>query len=152
MLKWIMAAILLLPMAEIAVFIVVASKIGLGWALLLALATTVCGVLSLQRIGRTGLNEFRGALADRDHFDVGAGTFLSVLGALLMVLPGFITDLIGALLLIGPLRRQFVARLRPAGIARPPRPAADVVDLDPEEWKQVPERKLDHRRDGPEAG
>ena len=52
MVKWIIIAILLLPVAEIAAFILVAAIIGLGWAFLLMLATTLPGFLVLRRAGR----------------------------------------------------------------------------------------------------
>jgi UPF0716 protein FxsA len=149
MVKWIIPAILMLPLAEIAAFVTVASWIGFGWALLLALATTFCGVWVLRRAGRDGLARFRGAMAARADFDLGAGTFLTVLGGLLLVLPGFITDVLGGLVLIGPLRRRLVALLRPstaAGRRGGAGAAEGVVDLDPEEWRQLPERQLDTPR------
>ena len=52
MVKWVIIAVLLLPVAEIAVFILVVAIIGLLWAVLLTLATTLAGVLVLRRAGR----------------------------------------------------------------------------------------------------
>ena len=49
MVKWILIGLLALPVAELAVFILVAANIGLGWALLIMLGTTVAGFLVLRR-------------------------------------------------------------------------------------------------------
>ena len=66
MAKWIIAAILLLPLAEIAAFILVAALVGLGVAFLLMLATTLAGFLVLRRAGRGGIARFRVTMADTD--------------------------------------------------------------------------------------
>jgi len=103
MAKWIIAAILLLPLAEIAAFILVAALVGLGTAFLLMLATTLAGFLVLRRAGRGGIARFRVTMADTDVAGIQANTsgFLTVLAGLLLFLPGFLTDLIGVALLIG---------------------------------------------------
>ena len=147
MLRWIIAAILLFPVAEIAAFVLVASLIGLGWAFLLLLATTALGIVLLRQAGRGKLAGFRVAVSDRNitAIEGGSDTFLVMLGALLLVLPGFITDLIGLLLLVRPLRRWCSAALRRA-VHGHRRNADAVVDLTPDEWRQVPDRELENRR------
>src|ERR1044071_1314249 len=143
MAKWIIAAILLLPLAEIAAFILVAALVGLGAAFLLMLATTLAGFLVLRRAGRGGIARFRVAVTDTDVAGIQANTsgFLTVLAGLLLFLPGFLTDLIGVALLIGPVRRwcgrafrQWMRRRSPADHS--------TIDLAPGEWQQVPEPKL----------
>jgi UPF0716 protein FxsA len=150
MVKWIIVAILLLPVAEIATFILVATLIGLGWALALMLATTLAGVLVMRRAGRGRLAQFRVAVADSDVTGIEANTggFLTVLAGVLLFLPGFITDLVGALLLIGPLRRWCGGRFRRVVHARSGRRDA-VVDLAPGEWRQVPDPELENKREKP---
>ena len=59
MVKWIIIAVLLLPVAEIATFVLVALLIGFGWAFLLMLATTLAGFVVLKRAGRGGFATFR---------------------------------------------------------------------------------------------
>ena len=147
MLRWIIAAILLFPVAEIAAFVLVASLIGLGWAFLLLLATTTLGIALLRQAGRGRLAGFRVAVSDRNITAIEGGTdaFLTILGAFLLVLPGFITDLIGLLLLVKPLRHWCGAALRRAVHGRR-RDANPVVDLAPGEWRQVPDRELENRR------
>jgi UPF0716 protein FxsA len=143
MVKWIIIAILLLPLAEIAAFTLVAALAGLGMALLLMLATTVAGFLVLRRAGRGRIARFRVAVADTGIAGIQAHTsgFLTVLAGLLLFLPGFLTDLIGAALLIGPVRRwcgktfrHWVRRRNPAD--------RSTIDLAPGEWQQLPDREL----------
>ena len=143
MVKWIVTAILLLPLAEIVAFIVVAAIVGLGWAFLLMLATTLAGVLVLRRAGRGGIARFRVAVADTDVAGIQANTsgFLTVLAGLLLFLPGFLTDLVGAALLIGPVRR-WCGRTFRLWVRRRNPGDRSTIDLAPGEWQQVPEREL----------
>ena len=146
MAKWIIAAILLLPLAEIAAFIVVAALVGLGVAFLLMLATTLAGFLVLRRAGRGGIARFRVAVADTDvaGFQAHASGLLTVLAGLLLFLPGFLTDLIGVALLIGPVRRWCGRTFRRWARRRNP-PDRSTIDLAPGEWQQLPERELPHK-------
>jgi UPF0716 protein FxsA len=145
MAKWIITAILLLPLAEIVAFIVVAALVGLGMAFVLMLATTLAGFLVLRRAGRGGIARFRVAVADTDVAGIQANTsgFFTVLAGLLLFLPGFLTDLIGVALLIGPVRRWcgktfrlWIRRRNPAD--------RSTIDLAPGEWEQVRDRELPH--------
>jgi UPF0716 protein FxsA len=142
MVKWIIIGILLLPLTEIAVFFLVAALIGWLWTFALMLATTVAGVLVLRRAGRARLARFRVAVADTDMTGIEAhtGGFLTVLAGLLLFLPGFLTDLIGAVLLIGPVRRWCAATFRRIIHTRGPA-RSSVIDLAPSEWRHIPERE-----------
>ena len=72
----------------------------------------------------------------------GPGTLMLLAGILLLV-PGFITDVLGLLLLLAPLRRALAALL---GLRSPPSPPDGVVDLAREQWHQVPDPALPDRR------
>jgi UPF0716 protein FxsA len=147
MAQWIIATIVLYPVAEIAVFAIVASFIGLGSAFALLLGTTVVGLLVLRWAGGARWSRFRVAVGTRNITAIeadGVGV-LTVLGGFLLVLPGFISDLIGLLLLIAPLRRALATAVGRA-IRRRQRHADSIVDLEPDEWRQVPDRELDDRR------
>src|SRR4029079_11316027 len=140
MVKRLIIALLLLPVAEIATFILVAAIIGVGWTLLLTLLTSLCGVLVLRRAGRARIARLRVAVADTDKtwIEANTGGALTVLGGLLLFLPGFLTDLIGAALLVGPVRRRFGAMFQ--GWARQSdQRSRSVIDLAPGEWQQVPD-------------
>ena len=146
MVKWVIIAVLLLPVAEIAVFILVVAIIGLLWAVLLTLATTLAGVLVLRRAGRGRIARLRVAVAETDKawIEAHTGGFLTVVAGLLLFLPGFLTDLIGAVLLIGPLRRRIGATFRRWVRSRDQR-SRSVIDLAPGEWEQMPDPKLSNR-------
>ncbi|HEY4140025.1 MAG TPA: FxsA family protein [Pseudolabrys sp.] len=147
--KWLLLAILALPIAELAVFIAVAAAIGFGWALGLMLATSLTGGLILRHAGgnhiarvRTAMNQglnqgsFTAVQADGD----GVATLFA---GILLLIPGFITDALGVLLLIAPLRRALAGAF---GAAQPPRRSDGIVDLEPEQWQRVPDKELpDHR-------
>ena len=143
MVKWIIIAILLLPLAEIAVFVLVAVLAGFAWAVILTLLTTLAGFLILRHAGRGNIARFRVAVADTDVAGIQANTsgFLTVLAGLLLFLPGFLTDLIGAALLIGPVRRWCGKTFR-VWIRRRNPGDRSTIDLAPGEWQQVPDREL----------
>jgi UPF0716 protein FxsA len=114
-------ALLLAAVVEIAVFVVVAKVIGLAWAILLALAFSVCGMVLLGREGRRGWQRMReaargGAPAGRQAADGVAG----MIAALLLVVPGFVTGVVGLLLLVPPLRSVTAGRIRAATEKRVP--------------------------------
>ena len=95
-------------LAELAVLIVVAGWIGIGWTLLATLATSAVGWLLLARQGMRALTDLRDRArsrqpAGRELGDAG----LVAVGGLLMVLPGFLGDLLGLLCLL-PLTRGLV--------------------------------------------
>jgi UPF0716 protein FxsA len=146
MVKWIVIAILLLPLAEIAAFILVAALVGFAWALLLTLASTLAGALVLRQAGRGQIARLHAAVAETGAAGIAgsAGGLLIVLAGLLLFLPGFLTDLIGAALLIAPVRRWCGRTLR--GWLRRRRPGeSDTIELAPGEWRQVPDSKLPDR-------
>src|SRR6266487_1578748 len=63
-----------------------------------------------------------------------------VLAGLLLLVPGFLTDVAGALLLVPALQRRILATLlRSFGEARSK--TAAVVKLDPDEWRRVAEEE-----------
>jgi len=158
MVKWIVSAILLLPLAELAVFILIAASIGFASALGLALATTLVGALLLRHASRAQISRFRDAVAESGGIgiEVGSGRFFAVVAGLLNDMPGFQNDAIGLLLLLGPLRRALGAAIgrwidggaaSPRGGSGPRQPRGDrsLVDLAPDEWHQVPDRELQNR-------
>lgn len=146
MVKHIIVAILLLPVAEIAVFVLVAALIGFLGAFTLMLLTTLAGVAVLRRAGRGRIAEFRVAVSDGEVTGVEANTggFLTVLAGLLLLLPGFLTDLAGAALLIRPLR-QWCGQSFKAWVSRRQDAQRGVIDLAPDEWQQVPDREIESR-------
>lgn len=102
----ILLSILCIPIAEIAVFIKVGQIVGLGWTLLLVVLTAVLGVALLRRQGLRTLTLTQQKL-DRGELPVGElfeGLCLLTAGGLLLM-PGFITDIIGLALFVPPIRK-----------------------------------------------
>ena len=154
MVKRIILAILLLPVAEIAAFVLVAALLGVAGALLLMLATTLAGFLVLRHSGRSGIAHFRVAVSDAQitASEVNSAGFLTVLAGLLLVLPGFLTDLVGIALLIAPVRQwcgRMARRWFQSWVGGRQHGDPSVIDLEPDQWKQVPQRKLPRRSKKP---
>ena len=142
--KWGFIGLFLLPVAEMAAFVAVAAVIGWLWTVCLFLATTILGLLVLRRSGRSDIDRFRDAFR-RDgiraiHLESpGLGPML---GGILLVFPGFITDVLGALLLVPAVRRQIRRRIARSREARRRRRDPSVVDLTPKEWRQISEKPI----------
>ena len=147
--KWTLIGLLVLPAAELLAFFLMAALIGWLWAASLFIATSIVGVLLLRRFGRADLDRLRTAFA-RDgvralHLETpGVATMVS---GILLIFPGFITDLLGAALLLPAVRRWTAAKF--ATLARSSRrtPRDDrVIELEPGEWHQIPDRGRRRRR------
>ncbi len=111
-----------LPLLEVAVFIQVGGVIGVWPTIAATIATALAGSLLLRAQGLAVLMRARtqmdqGQLPAREMFE---GVCLVLAGALLLV-PGFVTDVIGLLLFVPPLRemlRLMIARHIAAKAAR----------------------------------
>lgn len=94
-----------LPIAEIAVFIAVGGAIGVWPTLGLVLLAAVAGVSLIRVQGLRTLWSARNALERRRIPIVEAFDALCiVLGGILLVIPGFITDAVALVLLLPPIR------------------------------------------------
>jgi UPF0716 protein FxsA len=144
-LKWIIIAILAFPVAELGVYLAVASEIGFFRAFLLQLVCSAAGFFVLRRAGRVRLARWRAGIraGGVSGLDASAGG-AEVLGGILLLVPGFITDMVGAILLVPPLRQAFGAGIRHllTRYSQTPGPGPDpVIDLKPGEWHEVKTRK-----------
>lgn len=152
--KYLLLAILTLPVMELAVFVAVAGAIGFLWAVLLQVAASTAGAMVLRHAGGNHIARVRVAMGQK----LGDGGFaalqadsagsLTLLAGILLLIPGFITDVLGLLLLLAPLRRALGALF---GLKAAPARADGVVDLEPEHWHQVPDGALTDRRDDKRA-
>jgi UPF0716 protein FxsA len=108
-----LAALIGVPLIEIALFIQVGGWIGLAPTLALVVLTAVIGAWILRRQGISVLMRASRQLSDGSLpvVEVFEALCLVVAGALLLT-PGFFTDTIGALLLVPALRRTLYQRLR----------------------------------------
>ncbi len=134
--------------AEILAFVAVVDWVGLGPALLLSFAASVLGLSRLRHVGVAALTRLRavaeGRASREDAFIDGA---MSTVGAVLLIVPGFLTDLVG-LALMAPSCREWVKHrigvsASPIG-QRPSAPRASAprtIELETQDWS-----RLDHMR------
>lgn len=144
-------AFLALPILEIATFILVGQRIGVGPTLLLVLLAGFAGVLILRRLGLSALTKLNRTLRRESLSGEGlAGNFLIAVGAVLLIIPGFLTDIAALLLFLPPVRsliwRRWAGSIQmktyyssshttnpPSG---GPRAHGDYVDLSPEDFRR----------------
>ncbi len=106
---WLLIPIVLLPLAEVW-FILSVSAPLLGWpiTLLLLAATSFLGARLLRREGRAIWLEAVDAMRmGRVPYDQFVDGLLVAFGAALMLAPGFISDIMGLVLLVPLTRRPF---------------------------------------------
>lgn len=96
-----------LPLIEIALFIWVGSAIGVGFTLLLILLSAFLGVAILRGQQARALSMMQSGLRIDPGTFLAQGAFRAVAG-ILLILPGFLTDSIGLLLMIPGLQRAIV--------------------------------------------
>ena len=111
-----LALFIVVPLAELYVILRVGDAIGAIWTILLLAADSVLGAILIRTQGRSVWRRFNAALAEgkMPHREVIDGV-LVVFGGAFLITPGFITDVVGILLLVPPtravVRRLLVSRL-----------------------------------------
>jgi UPF0716 protein FxsA len=102
------------PVLEIFVFIEVGLAIGWLWAVVLLLGTSLLGVWVVRNQGRSAIERVSRAVSARQPpARAAVDGALGFLGGVLLVVPGFATDALGALLVLGPTRaltRRWLSR------------------------------------------
>lgn len=103
------------PLIEIALFIFVGDRLGLGTTILLVVLTALIGSALVSRQGRGQIERVRSAI-EAGSFpakELAHGAMILVAGVLLIT-PGFLTDLVGFLFLVPQVREA----IRRYGAAR----------------------------------
>ena len=143
----IIAAILSLPVMEIMVWIKTAEWIGAGPTILASIVAFLAGMAILRRQGLAMLLDARGRM-ERGELPLQAafdGLCLTMAGVLL-VIPGFLTDILALLLLLPPvragLRRWVAGRLV---VVRSEQAGPIIIEAD-YEIIEPDEPRPDHRR------
>jgi UPF0716 protein FxsA len=113
-----LALFILVPLAELYVILKVGDAIGAVWTILLLAADSVLGSVLLRAQGRTVWRRFNSALAEgkMPHREVLDGV-LVIFGGAFLITPGFLTDIVGLVLLIPP-SRALVRRLLASRLGR----------------------------------
>ena len=101
--------LLVIPVAEIVVFIQVGSRIGVGMTLLLVLASAMIGIWLVRAQGFAAATRVQAMIARGESPALGMLEGLALLAAgVLLLIPGFVTDLLAFPLLIPSLRRGII--------------------------------------------
>jgi len=130
---WALALLfLIVPLAELYLILKVGDTIGIGWTVLLLVADSLLGSWLLRSQGRAVWRRFNEILAHGrvPHREVIDGV-LVIFGGAFLITPGFLTDIVGLLLLLPPtraiVRRVLVRRMgRGAVVGGRPRHDYDV--------------------------
>jgi UPF0716 protein FxsA len=117
-LRWMIAALLLIPLADMLLLVVVADAIGIAPTVALVVLTALVGMLLVRAEGRHALRRIQTRLATGEvpTTELMDGGLLIAAGAFLLT-PGLVTDALGFLLAVpitrAPIRavlRRFVVR------------------------------------------
>jgi UPF0716 protein FxsA len=134
------------PLLELALLILVGASIGVLPTLALVILTAVIGIALLQRQGYAALVRAREKMAQgRVPAEEMAGGVFLAFGGLLLLVPGFISDLIGLCFLIPGIRRVLLAQLLKrfvvvSGTGSPGRGEGQVIEG---EYERESRRNLD---------
>lgn len=141
------AVFLIVPLVEIAFFIVIGNAIGLWPTLAGVLVTAVVGSLVLRWQGFQLMSEIRSTMGQgRLPARALADAMMVFVAGLLLLLPGYFSDLIGILLLVPPVRTliyrtlasrvQVVTPTAPDGYGFGPRRVEDdTIELGDDEYR-----------------
>ncbi|GHD98266.1 exlusion protein FxsA [Defluviimonas sp. 20V17] len=103
---WLFALFLAVPLIEIALFIEVGGWLTLWPTLAIVLGSAVLGTWLVRQQGARALADLRRSMSElTDPTEPLAHGALILLAGALLITPGFLTDTIGILLLIPPVRR-----------------------------------------------
>jgi UPF0716 protein FxsA len=125
--------LLLWPLIEIALFVTLGGWLGLWLTLAIVLGTGIAGVALMRWRGLRAMADLRRHVREMGNpLAQVADQAVFMLAGVLLVLPGFLTDALGLLLLVPPVRHALVALaarrvVMPSSGGRP-RYQDDVID------------------------
>ncbi len=106
--------VIFLPLLEIAGFIIIGGKIGVGWSLLWIITDVIVGMMILSTMGGNILRSAQKSIDKKDDypFEELFDGFCILTGAVLLIFPGFISDFLALPLLIPPVRHWIFLYLK----------------------------------------
>lgn len=126
----ILLALLALLVAELYVLVLVGQAVGVLLAILLLLATSTLGGYLVRWAGGSAQRKLAEAMqADREPSKEVANGLLIMFGGALLILPGFVTDAMGLLLIFPPTRALARGTLVGLVLKRMTGPMGPVVGL-----------------------
>lgn len=133
---WVFLAFLSVPLIEIGLFVQVGGAIGLWPTLIWVIVSAALGILVLKGATLRGAVSLSGNMQElRDPLSPLAHRIMVVIAGGLLILPGFLTDAFGLLLMIRPVRTVIIKLIgRRLRGARPGPRTATVIDG---EWREA---------------
>ena len=133
--------IISIPLIEIYLFIKIGSQIGAFNTISLILITAFIGIIYARY---EGFNTFKSGMSqliknELPIYEIVSGAALTF-AALLLILPGFATDLIGLLIIFPPTRKLFLKKIS-AKYSKNNQKKQDFIngefeDIDEDKWKK----------------
>ena len=135
-------SIILVPIVEIYLFIKIGAKIGAFNTILLILITAITGIIYARY---EGLNTLRSAYSQMIKQETPAYEIISgaaiAFAALLLIIPGFATDIIG-FLIIFPITRKLILGEVSTKIKKKESDKSNFIDGEFEDIEDDDERKI----------
>lgn len=117
-LRWVLLGLLLLPFVEVAVLVLVGKAVGFWSTLALIVLVALVGAwLARRETGRTYRALQKALDSGRMPADEVTDAILVMMGGFLLILPGFVSDVLG-LVLVLPFTRPLARRLMQLVVAR----------------------------------
>ena len=138
----VLIAIILVPIIEIYLFIKIGSQIGALTTITLIFVTAILGIIYARYEGLNTLKSAFGQLIKNEipAYEIISGAAIAF-AALLLIIPGFATDIIG-FLLIFPLSRKFILKILSSKFQMKKKTNEKFIDGEYEEIEKEDDKKL----------
>ena len=138
----VLLSIILVPIVEIYLFIKIGAKIGAFNTILLILLTAITGIIYARY---EGLNTLRSAYLqlvkqETPIYEIISGAAIAF-AALLLIIPGFATDLVGFLIIIPFTRKLFLGKIS-TNLGKKKSDKNNFIDGEYEDIEDDDERKI----------
>lgn len=108
MMKWIFLALVIVPTAELAILIWAGGQIGFFWTLGLIVSTGLLGAFLAKRQGLKAIRDIQSSMSQMEApGDRLIGAAFILVGGILLLTPGFISDAVGFSLLFSPTQKLY---------------------------------------------
>ena len=145
--RLLLVLLMLLPLVEIALFVVIGRAVGLWPTLLGVVVAALAGLIVLRQQGRALFGEIRATMAEAAlPGKAMADAMMVFIAGILLIVPGYFSDLVAILLLLPPVRtgiygwlwsRFTVVSTTVAGFtAKRTAPGQRTIDLDAGDWRR----------------
>ncbi|MEE1132133.1 MAG: FxsA family protein [Caryophanon sp.] len=127
MLKKLGVALIGVTLAEIVLLLLLGNQVGILWTVFIMIATGILGAVLAKKQGFQAIRNLQGSLQSGQAPGPAALNAACVLiGAIILILPGFLTDIIG-LIFVLPFTRKFVQKMMYKSLRKQMKNASVVI-------------------------